>query len=105
MHNGAFVRLEDAIRYHLDAVSGAATHTTAHLPPDLRGPIGPMQPVLDRLDPRLRTPVQLTEQEFQALLAFVRDGLLDPAAAPHRLRHLIPPKLPSGRAGLHFQVR
>jgi cytochrome c peroxidase len=29
MHNGAFVRLEDAIRYHLDAVAGAATYTTA----------------------------------------------------------------------------
>jgi cytochrome c peroxidase len=103
MHNGAFVRLEDATRYHLDAVAGAATYTTAMLPPDLQGPTGPVQPVLDRLDPRLRTAVQLTEREFQSLVAFVRNGLLDPDARPMRLRRFIPEKLPSGRASLIFQ--
>lgn len=103
MHNGAFVRLEDAIRYHLDAVGGAATFSTALLPVDLRGPIGPTQPVLDRLDPRLRTPVQLTEEEFESLVDFVRNGLLDPAAQPQKLRRLIPEKLPSGSAELIFQ--
>jgi cytochrome c peroxidase len=102
MHNGAFVRLEDAIRYHLDAVTGAATYTTALLPADLRGATGPAQPVLDRLDPSLRTPVQLTEEELQSLVDFVRDGLLDPAARPELLRRLIPEKLPSGLAGLVF---
>ena len=103
MHDGAFVRLEDAIRYHLDAVSGAATYTTARLPTDLQGPTGPSQSVLDRLDPRLRTPVRLTDEEFQSLLDFVRDGLLDPAAGPQRLRRLIPEKLPSGLPGLVFR--
>ena len=103
MHNGAFVRLEDAIRYHLDAVSGAATYNTARLPADLRGPTGPAQPVLERLDPLLRTPMQLTESEFQSLVDFVRDGLLDPAALAQQLRRLIPEKLPSGLAGLQFR--
>ena len=103
MHNGAFVRLEDAIRYHLDAVGGAATYTTSRLPADLRGPTGPSQPVLDRLDPLLRTPVRLTEDEIQSLVDFVRDGLLDPAAQPQHLRRLIPEKLPSGLAGLVFR--
>jgi len=103
MHNGAFVRLEDAIRYHLDAVAGAASYTNALLPSDLRGPTGPLEPVLDRLDPSLRTPVQLTEEEFQSLVEFVRDGLLDPAARPQLLRRLIPEKLPSGLAGLVFE--
>jgi cytochrome c peroxidase len=102
MHNGAFVRLEDAIRYHLGAVGGAATYTTALLPADLRGPTGPAQPVLERLDPSLRAPVQLTEEEVQSLVDFVRDGLLDPAARPQLLRRLIPEKLPSGLAGLVF---
>ena len=102
MHNGAFTRLDHAIRYHLDAVRGAHGYTTHHLPPDLRGPPGPMHPVLDRLDPRLRTAPSLTEAEIAALIAFVRDGLLDPAANPERLRHLIPEKLPSGRAGMVF---
>jgi cytochrome c peroxidase len=103
MHNGAFVRLEDAIRYHLDAVSGAATYTTAQLPVDLRGATGPVQPVVDRLDPLLRTPVRLTDDELQSLVDFVRDGLLDPAARPQHLRRLIPEKLPSGLAGLAFR--
>ena len=103
MHNGAFVRLEDAVRYHLDAVSGAARYDTGALPADLRGPTGPLQPVLDRLDPHLRSPVQLTNDEFTALVAFVRDGLLDPAARPERLRRLVPERLPSGRAPLRFQ--
>jgi hypothetical protein len=59
--------------------------------------------VLDRLDPLLRVPVNLSEAEFEALVGFVRDGLLDPAARPERLRRLIPEKLPSGKANLIFQ--
>lgn len=103
MHNGAFVRLEDAIRYHLDALGQASSYTTADLPADLQGQTGPLAPVLDRLDPMLRTPVSLTDEEFAALVDFVRNGLLDPAAAPHKLRRLIPEKLPSGEPNLIFQ--
>jgi cytochrome c peroxidase len=103
MHNGAFVRLEDAIRYHVNAQDGAKTYSTARLPSDLQGPTGPLQPVLDRLDVRLRTPVELSAGEFESLVDFVRDGLLDPAAQPQRLRPLIPEKLPSGRRGFVFQ--
>jgi cytochrome c peroxidase len=103
MHNGAFVRLEDAIRYHLDALGGAGAYDTALLPPDLQGPLGPSAPVLDRLDPLLRGPATLTEAEFEALVDFVRNGLLDPAASPHRLRRLIPRRLPSGLQGLIFR--
>jgi cytochrome c peroxidase len=102
MHNGAFTRLDDAIRYHLDAVRGAADFDVAQLPTDLRR-IGPLQPVLDKLDPLLRARIELTPAEFDALVAFVRDGLLDPDARPQRLRRFIPEKLPSGRAGLVFQ--
>jgi cytochrome c peroxidase len=103
MHNGAFVELEDAIRYHLDASRGARRYTTAHLPADLRGPIGPLEPVLRRLDRALRRPVRLTDRELDALVEFVRHGLLDPAARPERLRRLIPASLPSGRKPLVFQ--
>ena len=103
MHNGAFVTLEDAIRFHLDAVGGLATYTTAPLPPDLRGPTGPSQPVMDRLDPALRNPVQLTGEEFTSLVDFVRTGLLDPDTRAQRLMRFIPEKLPSGRAGLLFR--
>ncbi len=103
MHNGAFVRLEDAIRYHIDAVGQAAGYTSTLLPPDLRVRAGPIAPVLQRLDARLRAPVVLSSDEFVALVDFVRDGLLDPEARPHRLRRFVPEKLPSGRAGLAFQ--
>jgi cytochrome c peroxidase len=102
MHNGAFVRLEDAIRYHLDAIGQARDYSTASLPPDLRGPTGPIGPVLERLEPRLREPVRLGPREFEALVDFVRNGLLDPEARPSHLRRLIPEKLPSGRAPLVF---
>jgi cytochrome c peroxidase len=103
MHDGAFVRLEDAMRYHLDAVAGAAAFSPARLPADLQGPTGPVPPVLERLDPLLRTPVALSGEEFDWLVDFVRNGLLDPAAAPQHLRRLIPQKLPSGRPGLVFR--
>ena len=102
MHNGAFSRLEDAIRFHLDAVHGTPPYRTAHLPADLRGPIGPSAPVLERLDPFLRGTVALTDDEFQALVEFVREGLLDHTARPERLRQLIPQKLPSGMPALRF---
>jgi cytochrome c peroxidase len=103
MHNGAFNRLEDAIRYHLDAIRESPGYSTAGLPADLRGRVGPIEPVLGRLDPRLRTGVQLAPHEFDALVAFVRDALLDPDARPQRLRRFVPATLPGGRKGPAFQ--
>src|SRR5690606_6575481 len=103
MHNGAFVHLEDAIRYHLDAARGSGEYTSVDLPPDLQGGTGPVAPVLERLDPLLQKGVELTPEEFDALVAFVRDGLLDPDARPERLRRLVPRKLPSGMDALVFQ--
>jgi cytochrome c peroxidase len=97
MHNGAFVRLGDAIRYHLDAGGAAASYTPAALAPDLRGPLGPLAPVLARLDPRLRAPSGLSAAEVDDLVAFVGGGLLDPSARPERLRRLVPERLPGGR--------
>jgi hypothetical protein len=62
-----------------------------------------MAPVLDRLDRRLRTPLRLTDEEFQQLVVFVRNGLTDPAAHPGRLRRLVPDALPSGQPLHVFQ--
>ena len=105
MHNGAFTRLEDAIRHHLNVVESISNYTPAgqDLPADLSGPLGPMAPVLARLDPALSTPIVLTEAQFEQLLAFVRDGLLDPRATPARLQHLVPRRVPSGRPMLVFE--
>ena len=103
MHNGAFVRLEDAVRHHLNADSSARAYQPSALAPDLRGSPGPIEPVLARLAPELLTPVALSEDEVRDLVAFVRDGLLDARARPERLRGLVPEKLPSGRTPLTFQ--
>jgi cytochrome c peroxidase len=103
MHNGAFVRLEDAIRHHLDVPASVAGYTTALLEPDLQGAPAPMDPVLARLDPLLQEPVNLTVAEFGDLVAFVRDGLTDPAARPARLRHLVPGAVPSGQPLHRFE--
>ena len=105
MHNGAFTSLEDAIRHHLNIMDSALHYTPAgqNLPADLSGPLGPMSPVLARLDPALSTPIVLTESQFDQLLAFVRDGLLDPRAIPDRLQRLVPRTVPSGRPVLTFE--
>ncbi len=106
MHNGAFTRLDDAIRYHLNAAESARTYspTAQGLDADLAGPTGPSAPVLARLDPLLAAPITLTDAEFRQLVAFVERGLLDPRAKPERLRRLAPRHLPSGRPALVFEL-
>jgi cytochrome c peroxidase len=101
-HNGAFVSLDAAIRHHLDVGASLQAYSTDLLDDDLRG-LGPMQSLLDRLDSRLANPTVLSDEEFEDLLAFVRDGLLDSRANPARLRHQIPQHVPSGRPVLTFQ--
>ena len=53
--------------------------------------------------PSLASPLRLTKQELRDLVAFVRDGLLDPRARPEQLRHLIPDSVPSGAPALRFE--
>jgi cytochrome c peroxidase len=105
MHNGAFTNLEDAIRHHLDVTASARRYSPAsqQLAADLSGPRGPIEPVLARIDPILATPIALTDEEFDQLVAFVRNGLLDPRAKPENLRKLIPKSVPSGRPALTFE--
>jgi cytochrome c peroxidase len=103
-HNGAFTTLEEAIRHHLDVRKSARNYTpVGRLQNDLSGPVGPIEPVLARLDPLVARPLALTDQEFSQLVAFVRNGLLDPRARPENLRRLIPARLPSGRPPLRFE--
>jgi len=104
-HNGAFIQLEDAIRFHLNPVGQAPNYVpaVAGVAPDLRGPTGPIAPVLARLDPAMTTPINLSNDEFKGLVDFVRNGLLDPKARPENLRKLIPRRVPSGRPIQIFQ--
>lgn len=97
-HNGAFTRLEDAVRYHLNAPGSSATYdpVTAGIAADLTGTGGPMAPVMDRLDLALTTPISLSNDEFRQLIEFLKNGLQDPKANPRDLRKLIPARVPSG---------
>src|SRR4029077_3766069 len=81
-HNGAFTKLEDAIYHHLHVFESARNYhpVRAGVDRDLTLRLGPIEPVLARLDPLLRNPPHLTREEFENLVAFVRTGLLDPRA-------------------------
>jgi len=105
MHNGAFTSLKAAIRHHLDVFASARAYSPGAqgLDPDLIGTTGPIEPVLALVDPILATPIALTDDELDELVAFVRDGLLDPRAAPEKLEKLVPKQLPSGRPSLTFE--
>jgi cytochrome c peroxidase len=103
-HNGAFTSLREAVVHHLNVQKSAKQYTPAgRVAADLQGEPGPMQPVLDRLDPIIKTPVILSETQIDDLVAFLRDGLLDERVRPGRLSRLIPRKLYSGLSTLEFE--
>ncbi len=105
-HNGAYIRLEDAIAHHLNVFQSAHSYDAvkAGVPADLTHRLGPIKPVLDRLDPLLRHPIELTPAEFDDLVTFVRDGLFDERAKPENLCKLVPATVPSGLPVLKFQA-
>jgi cytochrome c peroxidase len=104
-HNGAFTRLEDAIRHHLDVFKSARGYSAASagIDIDLRYRLGPIEPVLERIDPLLKQSIALSSNEFEELVAFVRTGLLDPGADRQQLCRLIPKALPSEMPPMRFQ--
>ena len=55
------------------------------------------------IDPLLAIPIHLTEHEFEDLVHFVRDSLLDESAKAREFCPLIPTAVPSGLPILHFQ--
>lgn len=102
-HDGAYTKMEDAIRFHLDPNTEARTYDPkkAGVDADLTRRVGPIEPILARLDPALQTPVVLSNDEFNDLVHFVKDGLLDPRAKG--TCSTIPPAVPSGIALPKFQ--
>jgi cytochrome c peroxidase len=104
-HDGAFTRLEDAIRHHLDPRRSVRRYDAvkAGVDPDLTWQRVQMRPVLRRLDPILRRRIRLSPSEFDDLVTFVRDGLLDPRAKPENLCALVPATVPSGRQVAIFE--
>ncbi len=104
-HNGAFTDLEEAIRFHINTPAVARKYNAkdAGVDKDLTHRQGPMEPVLQRLDPRLSQPVRLTDDEISDLLRFVRVSLTDRGANADELCKLVPKTLPSGLKPLEFQ--
>jgi cytochrome c peroxidase len=103
-HNGAFTRLEDAIRHHLDVQDSARNYdpARARVAADLRGHVANPRAMLNSVDPQLND-VSLNDDEFADLVAFVRFGLLDPRAMSDHLCQLIPSAVPSGMPMLQFE--
>jgi cytochrome c peroxidase len=104
-HNGAFITLEDAVRFHLDVVKGARTYNPvqAGVPTDLTFRVGPPVPP-SRLDPLVRRPIHGSQQQFDDLVAFIRDGLHDARVNANNLCTLVPSSVPSGRPTLNFEA-
>ena len=104
-HNGAFTRLKDAIRYHLDAPAFARRYdpAAAGVANDLRYRLGPIEPVLARIDPLLSNPPDLSREDFENLVAFVGGALLDPRARKQNLCKLVPASVPSGLPTMEFE--
>ena len=104
-HNGAFVRLEDAIRFHLDVGREVRSYdpVAAGVPTDLTFKLGPPVP-RRRLDPLMQRRIVLSNDEFDALVAFVRDGLFDARVNAVDLCTLAPPSVPSGAPVMIFEA-
>jgi hypothetical protein len=94
------------VSHHLNVIRSAHRYdpVEAEIAPDLTLREGPRLPVLKRLDPLMHTPTPLSRSEFEALVAFLHDGLLDARATPANLRRLIPPAVPSGMPILDFEI-
>ena len=103
-HNGAFTRIRTAIFHHLQVFESARNYDprAENIAKDLNR-LGPIEPVLARIDPILATPIDLSEDELQQLTAFVRDGLLDDRANVWNLVLEKPGSVPSHLKPFFFE--
>lgn len=97
MHDGAYTVLELAVRHHLDAVQAWHRYDVAQVDPRLRATwrndAQEEREMFANLDPLLRVPLRLSDQEIGDLLTFL-EALTDPAA--FRLEDFMPSRVPSG---------
>jgi cytochrome c peroxidase len=104
-HNGAFTRIEDAIRHHLDVEKSVHHYNAveAGVDADLTHRLASSEAMLESLDPLLKDPIRLNDREFEDVVGFVRDALLDGRARKRHLCRLIPDSVPSGMPLLTFE--
>jgi cytochrome c peroxidase len=102
-HNGAFARLEDAIRFHLDPTQ-SYNPATAGIDQDLTVRMGPRVPA-SMLHPTFKDGgIDLSESDLRDVTQFVKTGLLDPRAKKENLCSLIPKSVPSKLKVLTFEA-
>lgn len=102
-HNGAFTKLEDAIRHHLNVEQSLQNYdrVKAGVAADI-DQMGPVAPVLAAVD-LLLTPISLSPEEFSDLVIFVQTGLTDRRATKETLCGHIPTFVLSGRTMHNFE--
>ncbi|MGB0386701.1 MAG: cytochrome-c peroxidase [Ardenticatenaceae bacterium] len=97
MHNGAYSNLEDVIRHHMDPEHALFNYDVSQLHPILqeqhRGEEKIILGMLMNLEPLVATPLELSDQQIEKLMAFL-NALTSPTATD--LEHLIPESVPSG---------
>jgi cytochrome c peroxidase len=95
-HNGSFTHLKTAIFHHLHVFESARNYDprAENIAKDLNR-LGPIEPVLARVDPILAEPIDLTEDELRQLTIFVRFSLLDDRAKIENLVLEKPGSVPS----------
>ncbi len=102
-HNGAFARLEDAIRFHLDPTQ-SYNPARAGIDADLTVRMGPRVPA-SMLHPLFKNGgIDLSEAQIRDVTQFVKTGLLDPRAKKENLCSLIPKSVPSKLKVLTFEA-
>ena len=97
MHSGAYPTLEAVVRHYDDVPKALRSYdvseNAAALADSYHGDDATINAVLATLDHQVRTPLDLTDEEVQDLVAFLK-SLTDPAARDLRL--LMPARVPSG---------
>jgi cytochrome c peroxidase len=101
-HNGAFARLDDAIRFHVNPAQ-SYNPAKAGIDRDLYARMGPRVPA-SLLDPVFQKGgIKLSEQELRDVTQFVKTGLLDERAKKENLCKLVPKFVPSQLSVLTFE--
>jgi cytochrome c peroxidase len=96
-HNGAYTALEDVVLHHLNPEASLRTYDPSQLPEPFREVVhldgALIWEMLATLDPLVDTPRELSDEEFNQLMAFLH-ALTSPSAVD--LSHLVPESVPSG---------
>jgi len=98
-HNGAYTTLEGAVRHHLDPQTALSTYDINQLDASLQGEYRVnekvAQGIMMNLDPLVSTPLELTNEEVDHLLAFL-EALTSPSARELEDLVQVPSHVPSG---------